>query len=61
MKTFNIMYNIGKVKYVVNFHDGIKTHNDGSIFFDIRCFKNKIKMNDYIKSLLKENYLEKSF
>ena len=55
------MYNIGKVKYVVNFHDGIKTHNDGSIFFDIRCFKNKIKMNDYIKSLLKENYLEKSF
>ena len=28
MKTFNLMYNVGKAKYVVNYHNGIKKHKD---------------------------------
>jgi hypothetical protein len=35
MKQFNEMQNVGKVKYLVNFHDGVKAHRDGSPFFDV--------------------------
>lgn len=56
MKTFNIQNNIGKSKYVVNFHDGINTHKDGSSFFDIAIFKNKKKLNIFINSLISEGY-----
>ena len=58
-KTFNTQHNIGKSKYVVNFHDGVKTHKDGSPFFDMKIFKNKEKMNDFIKELKKKGYSEK--
>lgn len=46
-----IQYNIGKVKYLVSWHDGIKTHKDGSKFFDVECFKSKAKMNKFITEL----------
>lgn len=58
MKTFNQMMNIGKAKYVVNHHDGIKTHNDGTPFFDINTFSNKKKLNTFIKGLKEEGYVE---
>jgi hypothetical protein len=51
------MYNVGKVKYLVNFHDGVKKHKDGSDFFDIKCFKNKLKFNAFVKDLEKQGYL----
>ena len=57
-KRFNIMYGIGKSKYVVNFHDGIKKHNDGSDFYDIKIFKNKVKLMKFKKNLLKRGYKE---
>ena len=53
---YNIKYNVGSSKYVVNFHNGIKTHKDGSPFFDIEIFKNKQKMNAFVKTLVKEGY-----
>lgn len=59
-KIYNISYNVGTVKYVVNFHDGIKTHQDGSLFFDIALFSNKKKMNDFIKQLKADGYIEES-
>ena len=52
---YYVQQNIGQVKYVVNFHDGVKTHDDGSPFFDVRIFSNKKKMDAFIKSDLK-NY-----
>lgn len=58
MKIFSIQNNIGKAKYVVNHHDGIKTHKDGSPFFDIAIFKNKKKMGQYISELLNNGYSE---
>lgn len=60
MKTFNTQQNIGKVKYLVNHHDGVKEHKDGSPFFDINTFTNKINFNKFVKKLLKENYQEKT-
>ena len=52
------MSNIGRAKYLVNYHDGIKKHNDGSDFFDIEIFKNKKKLNAFIVGLVNNGYIE---
>ncbi len=56
-KVYNTQNNIGKAKYVVNFHDGVKTHKDGSPFFDIATFGNKKENDQFIKKLTKEGYV----
>jgi hypothetical protein len=61
MKTYHLMYNVGKVKYLVNFHNGISKHKDGGNFFDIKSFKNKLKLNKFINDLINSGYIEKSF
>lgn len=53
---YYIQYNIGRSKYVVSYHNGIKTHSDGSRFYDIAIFKNKIKLNAFVKDLKKQGY-----
>ena len=55
-KDYNVMYNVGKVKYLVNFHDGVKKYDDGSAFYDIRSFKNKRDLNEFISKLKQEGY-----
>lgn len=59
MKQYNLMYNVGTTRYVVNFHDGVKTNTDGSPFFDIRLFSNKRKRDEFITSLRQQGYVEK--
>lgn len=59
MKTFYTMDNVGTTKYVVNYHDGVKIHRDGSQFFDIRLFKNKKKRDSFIDGLRKQGYHER--
>ena len=58
MKNFYIRYNIGKSKYVVNFHDGEVFFSDGSPFYDIKIFKNKVLLGRFIKELLNSGYVE---
>lgn len=58
-KTFNLMNGIGKSKYVVNFHDGKKAHKDGSAFYDIMTFKNKVDRDSFVAGLKKKGYREK--
>ena len=58
MKRFNIQTNIGKAKYVINSHDGEKTHPVGSPFFDIAIFKNKKALARCVAELKKEGYIE---
>jgi hypothetical protein len=53
------MTNVGTAKYVVNHHDGIKKHNDGSDFFDVTIFKNKRKMEKFVAGLKINGYTEK--
>lgn len=50
-KVYHITHNIGKAKYVVNMHDGVKKHRDGSKFFDIEIFSNKAKLDAYVQQL----------
>jgi hypothetical protein len=59
MKTFYIQHNIGRAKYVVSSHNGVDTHKDGSPFFGINIFKNKIKLKNFIKSLKEDGYTER--
>ena len=58
MKRFYIEHNIGKCKYVVNFHDGKSKHSDGSDFFDVKIFKNKKNLAEFVSGLLKDGYVE---
>ena len=58
-KEYYTMQNVGKCKYVVNYHDGVKLHKDGSKFFDINIFSNKKYLKKFINDLKKNNYKER--
>lgn len=57
MKSYSIQYNIGSAKYVVNYHDGVKTHQDGSLFYDIQTFSNKKALATFENKLLANGYV----
>ena len=59
-KRFHLMFNIGTAKYVVNFYDGLKTHSDGSPFYDMQIFKNMKKRDSFIKELVNNGYKERT-
>ncbi len=59
-KTFNMKAGIGKARHVISFHDGVKTHNDKSPFFDIRIFGNKRAAKKFTKGLVAEGFSESS-
>jgi hypothetical protein len=59
-KNYYLMDNVGSTKYTVNFHDGVKTHKDGSPFYDIQLFKNKKKRDAFVKELCKTGYMERN-
>lgn len=61
MKTFHIRENVGRAKYLVNYHDGKKKHADGSDFFDISIFKNKKNLARFIGELQSQGYSESPF
>lgn len=52
------MYNVGKARYVVNYHDGKKTHPDGSPFYDIHISRNKRDHERFVKGLRSQGYAE---
>ena len=58
-KIYNLMFNVGKAKYVINFHNGVDTHKDGSPFFGIQTFSNKKKFEKAEKALLADGYIYK--
>ncbi len=55
-KLWTTQQNVGRARYVVNFHDGHKRHPDGSPFWDIRIFSNERKRNQFLTSLAKDGY-----
>lgn len=60
MKLYYEMYNVGKAKYVVNYHDGQSTHGDGSPFWYIAIFQNKRHKQVFIRQLIARGYQERS-
>jgi len=51
IKNYYEQHGIGRAKYTVSFHDGIKAHQDGSPFYDIAIFKNKKDLASFIAKL----------
>lgn len=60
MKKYYVSYNVGRVKYLLNTHNGVDKHADGSPFFGCECFSNKKKLLARIKELESEGYSEGS-
>ena len=58
MKCFYYLQNVGKCRHVVNFHDGIKTHLDGSPFYDVTIFSNKRAAHRFMRGLIADGYTE---
>lgn len=58
MKRFRVNFNVGKVKYLVSYSDGTKFHKDGSVFYDIATFKNRVAFDKFIKELKEKNYTD---
>lgn len=58
MKKYNTQRNVGKARYVINYHDGVKKHADGSDFFDIHICSNKVCFNAFVQSLKNTGYSE---
>jgi len=48
-----------KQNILLNFHDGIQTHKDGSPFFDVKIFSNIRELNKKIKELRLLGYKER--
>lgn len=57
-RRYYLMDNVGSCKYTVNYHDGQKTHDDGSAFYDIRIFANKRKRDGFVRELRTDGYVE---
>jgi hypothetical protein len=59
MKQYEQKNNIGKAKYTISKSDGVQTHKDGSLFWDIAIFKNKKNLNNYIEKIESEGFVKK--
>ena len=59
MKQYATQANIGRARYTLSCHDGVKTHKDGSAFWDIEIFSSKIKLAARIKQRTAEGYTER--
>jgi hypothetical protein len=60
VKDYYVNFNVGTVKYVVNFHNGESVHKDGSKFYDMRTFKNKVDFETFLKKLQSQGYKERT-
>lgn len=59
-KVFKVNPGIGKAKYSISSHDGVKKHKDGSDFFDIEIFKNKVDLEKGIKNYTSKGFVKES-
>jgi hypothetical protein len=55
-KAFKVNPGIGKAKYSISSHDGVKKHKDGSDFWDIEIFKNKVDLEKGIKKYISNGF-----
>lgn len=54
---YYVMYGVGKVKYIVNYHTVGNYHRDGSDFFDVYTTNNKRKLEKFTKDLESKGYV----
>lgn len=56
---FYVMHNVGKCKYLLNYHRLGNYHKDGSPFYDCETFSNKKKLAARIAELKKNGFEER--
>lgn len=59
-KAFKVNPQIGRAKYSISSHNGTSTHKDGSDFWDIHIFKNKVDLEKAIKDYRSKGFIEES-
>jgi hypothetical protein len=59
-KVFKVNPGIGSSKYSISSHDGVKKHKDGSDFYDIQIFKNKVDLERGIKDYKSKGFVEEN-
>lgn len=59
MKILYTQTTIGKAKYTISYHDGETFHQDGSPFFGLKIFSNKVKFEEKLKQMVKDGYTYK--
>jgi hypothetical protein len=59
-KVFKVNPGIGKAKYSISSHDGKKKHKDGSDFYDIEIFNNKVDLEKGIKKYTSNGFVKES-
>lgn len=57
-KTYNAT-RMDRARHTVSFHDGIKTHPDGSPFYDLRIFRNAKDAAKFVNQLRRDGYTER--
>ena len=57
MYTYHVQYNIGKARYVLCYDDGA-TYCDGSVFYKVKLYRNKMDLNKCIKDMETQGYIE---
>lgn len=58
-KTYQVNPQIGRARHSVSFHDGVKTHRDGSEFFDIEIFRTAREKDRFVRKLQEQGYQER--
>ena len=58
-KNYYIQNNIGKAKYTISYFDGKTLNSDGSPFYGIKIFKNKVAFMRGIRDLKEQGYKSK--
>jgi hypothetical protein len=58
-KNYYIQNNVGKAKYTISYFDGKTLNNDGSPFYGIKIFKNKVAFMRGIRDLEEQGYKSK--
>ena len=55
-KNYRISHGIGKARHVVSFFTGESFHKDGSPFYDVAIFSNKVSCVKFTRKLDAEGY-----
>ena len=56
-KNYRVHQNVGRARHVVSFFTGEKFHKDGSPFYDLAIFSNKVARVKFTRKLDAQGYV----
>ena len=60
-RNYTTMERVGTARYVVNFHDGHKTHADSSPFYDVKIFSSAVARDRFLARLREAGYVPRGY